>query len=474
MRLFYLIFALTALVLCFALPAPAITLVPGTYQLEWQVPEAQNSGYGGSPSASPSLAPMAAGDKARFEGLIAQKPYWGKNGAVVVIVDKANASDDDYSKAYLLHWKSGEAKIDLRDTPGILLQRNGEWWQGTGKHHPCLRPVSDAMLPTVDLVMGKPGAQITKQVTAELSISMYPDDTGVERPYRADVELHGGWVGEVKTDQGDIEIRTSDDNATGIFGDFKNGGFGDSIQITRSSGSRWGSPNTDHLSLGRAVAYDGKLYSVSVSDTGDRVGIQPYTGPTGTLKSLVIDAHNKPASRYRLELSGDEGSYEFSSGAAVVPPGKYSVSIYISDPKDGDDWYCGGVRIGARRPVTIEQGKTVTRRFGGPATFRIDPDLDLVNARLGKSADIKLTIDVGGDDLNVMTSQSGIVVKVLDAKGRTIHNGRCESGCGSEDAWYTLDVPRSWKPGTYTLVASFDARPYQPPIIARKKLRVDR
>ena len=404
-------------------PALALTIQPGTYRLEWRIPEANTppAGYQGA-----SLQIMSDHEAKPFVGLRSTKCYSGTTGSLTILLDESKGTGKGYDTAYIVPKPAGDSTIDLGQATAIPLKRNGEALESD--------PTNKA---EVYLLIGEKGAQVPQKAAASVSVEFHSTQERKEPWVYATVELRGGWHGTVKTDGGDLEVQTIDNNSNGLYDDTLSvrasdnwPTLGDSIRLgTMSEGGDWTS-----VWLGEASSYDGKLYVIKVSKIGDTVDIQPYKGDVGKIMFQALDGSNKPAKCERVMVFGKYGMFDLPhQNDLTVPVGQYrclyaTVTLANQAQQRGRSAAVTGIAVRPKGSVRVSKGGEAILRVGGPVKLAIEPESKVITLARGQEKHVALAFTAGRDDLGGVMGSRSAQVAIKNSKGKVLMRG--EAGFG--------------------------------------------
>lgn len=446
--------ALAVGALLIAQPAHALTLQPGTYKLEWKIPRWSETLV--MVPRTGVLKPIPEQDIAKITGLKSAAPMWTTIDGRTLIVDESAGERTGYDIVYILpDYKPGQA-ADVSTSLQIRLFNQGS---------KSVSEESDAA--AMDIGLGTGDKRITRRAGVGVQVAMRQDPDGGRVPSQAGIALFGGWFGKIPSDEGDVEIRLIDNTANGAFNDKltldpKTSDY--TIQDIVAFGRGGEKPGT--VALGSALRYEGKLYKVAICPTGETVEIQPYSGPTGTLRFETRDGKNNlvQSGESVTFFSAELGGIDLKSGdEASVLPGDYRpVASVTFGPrkKRGDPGFIATVKT--NRIAKIEDGKTTTFVLGGPVSMSIDPNVQALEWTAGTQTRVKAMIFAGEDELSSLgLPEPKADLMIRDAAGRAIGKARQDIGLGNP-RYFALKVFDYLKPGSYWLTADFQPGDYQP------------
>jgi len=428
-----------------AVPLCAVTFHPGTYKLEWKIPQTK-TGYEATSVISALLDVMEAREKQGYVGLVSSKCLSGKVGNLRIILDESKGDGKGYDVAYLFSSDidGGDEPLDLSTVVNIPLmldprmkKEGAEMWEG------FQMLVSDPKQTyAIDLTFGEEGSQITKKAEVDVSINiMESDEPDIPDINFASINIKGAWTGKIKTSEGDMDVILVDMNENGTFNDKfsvvedeEYGGYpqpGDALYLGTAVPDMPKPDEYTHLIyLGKAASYDGKLYEIETSKTGDSLTIKPYSGDTGKLKIETVDGNNKPVDcPFIVVYSDNTAVFTEGGGEIVLLPGKYKCEFATLRPKqEGPVERQFSLDVTIDNPVVIEKDKTVVLKIGGPMTVGIDSESDVIEARRGEDLYISLVFTVGENTVSNIGIDRNAQVVILDAKGNELVSGESSFG----------------------------------------------
>lgn len=450
-------------------PTPAIKFVPGTYQLQWCEDELSDSCWDVThidiyPSAPEAPGPARTSQSSRY--------CWGSNGKFAVIIDESKGTGAGYDILYLFQAPFTQDDLELSNSSyKILLTASIESDSIT-----CL--VSESSKTGANEKASTSAPDETK-CPYQVKIQCRQDSDGADIPYIVEIKRTGIWRGTIKTDYGDIEVRTVDRNGNGTYNDMSaQQSTGDTVMISSSSKDYPVPVLLSHniLYLGQASLFDGRLYNIKVSENGDSITISEYQGKTGQLKLIAKDLNNKTVEWCQLSISGDAfyACLAPDSGFQTItlPVGDYDLSTLIwSGKHESENDNCVGILVTTMNRTSIQSDKTTGIQVGGRIRVEIEPGIEEITAKRGQEKYIQLVATVGSDWLSDLMGDCAITVNIRDENDKLLLSGQAHGGWNG--AWtFPLNIPADWQPGKYKVCIGFDPRPYQDPIYIRKTLKI--
>ncbi|OFX14427.1 MAG: hypothetical protein A2Z18_07905 [Armatimonadetes bacterium RBG_16_58_9] len=398
-------------------PALGVTIEPGTYKMEWRIPAVdEDVSFGGWRFVS--LAPISSVDAARFKGLSSSKGYLGIADNYTIILDEMNGTGAGCDTAYVFVGDPGAAERNVAGAVKINLEKRDGSLQS-----------ADSDAPMVDLTVGEEGSQITKRAALGLEVH----DMSGDQPF-AMLVVRGGWYGKLTTDTGDLDVQLIDANSNGVYGDKLSADINRSYPISGDVVLVGGPPArfedyANMLFLGDVVSYGGKLYEMSVSETGEAVTVQSYKGPTGKLRVKAVDGRGKLTQCKLATVFGKSGRFSLAGTDLALPPGDYRCDMATIVPKqEGSEQERFGVVIHPNSAVKVAGGKTAVARIGGPMNVETAPGTDVITVSRGGTKMMQLEFTVGDDKLAGVMGNRMAWVNIRNRKGKLLSSE--QSGFG--------------------------------------------
>ena len=241
----------------------------------------------------------------------------------------------------------------------------------------------------------------------------------------------------------------------------------------RRAGGQW-----QRFPLTKALLYEGKLYTLSVTPTGDRVDIQAYSGPTGALRLETRDGKNNIVQTGDVAsfMSDDLGVVQVKAGAEVtVPVGDYRSCydiVYGARKKKGDPGFIA--TVSSTRVAKVEGGKTTTFVIGGPVKIAIEPGVNIIIRASGPSLKFTVLMLAGEDSLDSLgLPDPKVVFDLSDSNGQRIGRAQMNMGFGNPRS-FVIVMGGSLAQGSYWLTASMVPGEYAPgeTITAHKQIKI--
>ena len=381
-------------------PTPAdLELTAGTYALEWD-PDL-DCGYSvrgksctGNDAKSRILKlPKLASSKPLFYAVQLDGP--SDDGLLVYAVDESHGTGTGYDTIYVdldrNRSLADDKPIRVNKPTGRAMQRSP--WVEVPSHQ---GPVK--------------GVHLDKPMKIGFSASSYQGMVYVN------LTRKGGWRGKIDTNKGWIDCIAPDTNANGVYGDRRI--VGDDLTLAVGSGgdyfyadinlsgrvSMQSAMDMPHLLwLQEATMVAGKLYSMRVSPTGDKITIANYTGRTGKLVASAEKMKSLEASITSVCLTGKSGYHALShyDGKPIdLPAGKYSVyrctvSLKQTTGKQME------LDCQPNLTVNVKAGQQAKAQLGGKFVMRgIEPDKKAVYLNAGNTSTAGWFMNLG-DNITV-------------------------------------------------------------------------
>jgi len=402
-------------------PPPAVTLLPGTYQMEWKRTSGQNPFSEGSPI---ELRLMSAAEAKKMPGLVSKKCLVGRDRRFRVVLDESKGTGKGYDTAYVTPAADALESGGLSRATKLPLKNRGGWVEFDGKEP-----------PEVDLTFGEPGSQVKQKAGISLMATLYQPRTGPTMAY-AFVGVLGCWSGKIKTDTGEIAVQLVDMNSNGILGDKTEVG---SLGVRRMQGDQLilGDPTAfatleDYPSIGffgAPVAYGGKLYTIEAAKTGEKLDVRPYSGDIGKLRIEAKDSYGNPAQCGVVILDSRAATYYLKGGEETeVPAGDYddaTAAILAKQEATGKRQLAVVVRAAK---LSVEKNATTTLDLGGKVSMFIEPRSKPLTVKRGQQLDVSLTFGVTDGQFGGFVGGRSVAVKVLAPNGKAVASGKAEFG----------------------------------------------
>lgn len=387
---------------------PDIVLTGGTYDLEWD-PELDvtTSAYRrpeeikGDVGAIINAHPEPKSEKplyytVRFDGE-------GNDGLLAMMIDESGGTGSGYDTAYV----DRSRNLDLTDDEPLKLENMGNSSQSS----------SDWL--TVPCRQGRPGAERTENpVSIRFAVSMYGDYVYTS------MSIRGSWSGMIDSNKGKICFAAIDSNGNGVYSDHPLVGddYGykyDSLDSFCADVNGCGRlvvyySSRQMFTQGDAVSVAGRLYTVEVSDKGNRVEIAPYAGESGSFIIPACSLGEAEARVSSIEMVGKAGLFNFQEmpeEPILLPAGKYK-PMYLTMELGSDPARRMQIRAyNDKELIEIEPGEETALSLGGPITSAIEPDKKTLALTPGKMESINWETKAGDNTvLQGLSSLSSVIV----------------------------------------------------------------
>lgn len=371
-------------------PAPDdFELKAGTYNLTWD-PDVTNSetGY----SAGRYQGKDVVSRIKKMPTLVSSKATKmafnldgnGDDGLLFVLLDESKGEGKGWDTAYVDMNRNGDLTDDKPLSFSIGSNRNSartEWF-------------------TVQAHQGAPGSERTDHpFQMQLSILMSSGRIFI-MPQRK-----GAWKGLIDSNKGKVECITADDSCNGKYNDigmikdnFDIVGWGDELFIDTNGYGKaitlgYGPQAIRLYKLSQVVK---KFYNIKVSDLGDKVTIEPYTGPTGQLLVQAGDVQGMKGIAGTMTIVGENGYYS-CDGCEKLPPlpvGKYKVSTCSMnlEDKNGKKLNISCAPDGIQN---VEADKKTTVNISGNFSLAINPEKKEIVYKPGNTETVVWDVKIG-------------------------------------------------------------------------------
>ena len=339
--------------------APPVVLRPGDYPMQWVVAQEDEDeegpdflGTGRSsltllaarPREARSVPPLAKGDRRKYGSISLgdpQRPY-------VVILDERKGRT---VAVYADTDGDGDLAHERRFTPS-----------DTRDLMPFYRWVR---FPTITLKC------LYGEQTRPMPVR--PEEDRRKKPsyHSVTYQIAGYWQGEVDTDRGKMSVclLSPEDRGHKALSVRGSGGSTLWLDLALSGGGafQWGEGSIQQLAEAQMVS--GRLYRFTPSATGDRLAVEEYAGPAGTLEVAATGGRGQPARLASFTLSGSAGSFSVSGSKTALPPGIYQTYHARIFCEDGKARY--SLTIRPTKPINVTAGETARLALGGPLSLRL-------------------------------------------------------------------------------------------------------
>ena len=449
------------------------TLKLGEYKLQW-MDQDQNSDELGPEK---DFRKMTADEVKRCPGLVSADCSI-TDGPLRVIVDESKGTGTGYDTLYYIPPSVNSDEIDFSRAVKMSLRVV----EGSKYVLSAANP-----LTFVEWPVGKgTSRQLKKMVGGGLNVKLPRPDWGTSR-MRLLPSISGHWSGKIDTDQGQVSVSLIDHNWDGIYGqkvrydrEFGDMMPADEILIGDGPNLRPLATHIYHtMFLGKGVTYEGKLYDLKVSSSGETITVLPYDGGKGKLLIDARDSRGKPFEYVGALAINGEGIYTVRGALGTeLPTGTYNDMWVLIGPdaQAADDrkfrfyQHCPG-------KLKIDKGKTVTLRVGGRMTLDIQAQqgAKISTVKAGGNLSFEITPMIGKECAFMFDDEKHLNITVKDAGGRVVHSSQVKQSYGgfyNRAFECSLAVPQDWDPGLYTIIASYPGEPYQDVITGTRQFRV--
>lgn len=429
-------------------------LVPGTYELKWDpglnLKNVKESETDKDNKAVNLITNAPKTKSAKAKRMVFQIDGTGPTDMLAVIFDESKGTGKGFDTAYVdtnRNWNLSD------DTP---LQ---------------LKTTSDRETKTTDWVeipshQGPiTGEHTNYPIRVKLEAYIYGKSTS------ADIAIKGGWKGTIDSSEGEVECATVDANANGV--------YGDPVQIkknlkydydndeylfvdTNGAGSLSMTSWSKHaILLNKITAVGKKFYNIQVNQAGNKVTVEPYTGPMGKVKVVSGKIEGFKSTIEEVSITSENGYYTFEGSGSreiALPAGKYRVAEASTTIKST------GLYVDCEiEPKTgIESKRTSTLKIEGRIKTQISPEVKNLKLRTGVEEKINIIHKIGNSSsfwsfYNEGSQNPSVKVKLCDLRGKLIKAMKVKDDCSCDDYTHQIKVPNI-KPGKYQLMVVIDTK----------------
>jgi hypothetical protein len=324
---------------------------------------------------------------------------------------------------------------------------------------------------------------------------------------------HGYQVmsGTMKTDTGEIPVSVRDTNFNGtcndktqVSGSISMPSYGQGlacdryIEVSRSADMVSlgdGNRETGVLHLGKAVRYEGKLYTMEVSPAYDKLTVGMYTGDTGVVKLKATNGQGKPVSVDHVILYSDCGWFRSDEGSdtITVPVGEYTCGYAQLPPQvmtSVTTW--AGHAVPPDKPVYVMKGFGYSRYLDMPVSVRKNQETIVklggalglefavmakrteMAAKRGTRIQFQVFLTLDGERVHGIRDLP-VNLDVISPSGQTVYTvnkgfGHMGNGTMPYSFIENLKLKEDWMQGIYKLRATADTGSYQGILTAESKL----
>jgi hypothetical protein len=409
-------------------PVPAdFELKPGEYELKWDPDiDCSSAVYGDAPKVGSNVAPLVKKSPALKSGNAYRAAFefdgTGEADLLVVILDESKGTGKGFDLAYI----DANRNRDLTDDKPVSLRVRSQSGYLTTDH------------VTVQARQGKDGGATSNPV--QVSVRAWIVGKSIRW---CNLDRKGAWKGAIESGKGKVECAVVDVNSDGIYGapaawDAEDGGLsrGDALFVDASgaghvSADYWSGHKFD---LYRVTRIGSKFYSVTINETGNRVKIEPYSGPMGKLSVRGTDINGARAEADSISVYGAQGAYEFQGvkGEAVsVPAGEYRANDCQLNviSKDGRKL---AINCTCDKPVLVTADGSAAIDISGKISARLNPGDKELGWKPGATASLEWVIKISDKTTISQVGRSSSAykptVKFIDAKGRVVAETKGEYG----------------------------------------------
>lgn len=459
-----------------------LVLSPGVYDAQWVIPD-DNDNIQYSPNLMATFPKNAAGRIKGNPKFASEQPVYGiiepdsdarklktwNKASILFALDESKGTGTGYDTIYL----DSNLNDDLSDEQGVL--------GSTGVGRDQTKWINFFRAGSVCFNKLFPGSSNANPVIIGVFVAIQNGSVT-----SGEAALRGCWQAELDSNRGKVLIRLVDVNGNGILNDewsmLADGtaARGDSILLDFIGKGRF----EDTYLLDRAPQYPvssvvsikGRLYTLKPTESGDKIELRNYDGPTGKLAFKLLPIEKAAAKPTIVCAMGKTGYYRLPIDGTdlVVPAGSYRLEKLILEIR-GSDGKPSNYNLFDRRIVRVPMDNTTTVTLGGDVGLAVAPDTESVTLIRGKTSEFPVSVRLssGGEVLLWDSGRGqGATVDLVDASGKVVQNARRGMGWGGS-AMYYIKLPTDFKPGAYKIQATFDARPLGGVLKAEKQAIVE-
>lgn len=339
----------------------------------------------------------------------------GDSGLLAVALDESQGTGKGYDTAYIDVNRNG----DLSDDKPI------RWKPDRPDYYKLTDPVE------VQSHQGSlNGEHTSNPATVRLQISKSGSN------FYASLQYCGCWTGSVDSNKGKIAFASADTNNNGIYGDHMSIRDGSEPDYQTAD---WVFVDTN--GLGQVVLYQGgrqaillndivvlagKMYRIRTNEIGNKVTIERYDGPSGTLTVRGDSIGGLKATANRIAVVGQSGMYEFRdcNGCPVtLPAGKYKL-LYSELELDSKKLDKPKVMCQSSSETEVLAGQESTITLGGKLRPAIGSDSKDLVFTVGNTETFTFNINMSGSasiqSLGDLDRDQTLMVRLYDSKNKLV------------------------------------------------------
>lgn len=439
--------------------SPGLVLQPGVYQTKWVIPGegrplrtlCGNARLQDSRPASIDGVPKFTSGHPKY-GWLELDANYETVAEILFALDESKGTGEGYDVLYVDGNRNGNLEDDRRVVGSTTKGRIAFYNVGSLSHSAAY-----------------PGSTNPNRLVMDVffSIGKKGLDEGM-------VYYRGTWTGYMRSNKGNIPFMLLDGNGNGcynnpvsILSEFDAEG-GDQILFDWNRSGRFPDPDEYYeagsLDLHSVMNIGGRLYMLKPSPLGDKLDVQPYRGTTGRIGLHMSPINGVSIKAVEPELHIYAGSQVYQLPAdgtpITVPTGSYNVSQIAIDVKSvsGRRWrflYYNG------ESVTVSRNATARWPIGGPLKLVIEMDTkELVfDPAQGRLIELYLPLGRGYLTSNLGDAEDRPTVTVTNVSGKAVYTTQAGGGGGLDTA-FVVELPKSLKPGKYTVNISWKNGPF--------------
>jgi hypothetical protein len=415
-------------------PTPSdLRLTSGVYELAWDADlNLTTALYAGPRSQGESLSKKIKG----LSKLVSSKPYvveytldgLGDDGGLVIVCDESKGTGKGYDTAY----------IDTNRNWDISDEKPISW---------SIDEAGGGMVTGWTEVQSHQGSLSSEHTNHPVMIrlSVY---RGGGNYFQVRPERKGGWRGSIESNKGKIEFVPIDGDL--FYADVN--GIGHAVLWT---GDR-------HMMRASEVSsIANRLYKIRVNGIGNKVSVEPYDGPAGTISVKISEIGGLKGRAVSLGISGATGEYSLKdlSDSSLLPVGMYTLQncdIALGSKQLNNL----NISVSLTRELEVKPNGHCSVEIGGKISGSIDPDKKETVLYSGGTSTFQWLFKIGNDvtvsSLGDFDSARNVRVRLYDQGNALVYSGTA-GYTGGGYCMYLVQVPKL-KSGVYTMQVSLDTK----------------